>query len=227
MATTARARVRAELTREIADAARSELAEVGAAGLSLRAVARRLELAPSALYRYYDSRDHLLTALIVDAYDALAAVARRADRDAGADPWERWVAIGRAVRRWAARRPQEWALVFGSPVPGYRGDDTTTGAALGLHRVAITVLVDAYAAGRLAAPDVPRSGAEAVAPMAIVTGEMPGPLMAAGLAAWVQVLGHVSLERFGHFVGVFDDADAYFDTALALGAGLVGLRPPA
>src|SRR6476620_9457729 len=68
---TARERVRAELTAEITDAARRQLAEVGAAALSLRAVARDVGMASSAVYRYFPSRDELLTALIVEAYDEL------------------------------------------------------------------------------------------------------------------------------------------------------------
>ena len=76
---TARARVRAQLTEEILGAAHEEMVEHGAAGLSLRAVARRLEMVPSAVYRYFPSRDALLTALIVDAYVALADAAGGVD----------------------------------------------------------------------------------------------------------------------------------------------------
>src|SRR3954465_4125271 len=76
---TARERVRAELTAEITDAARRQLASVGAAGLSLRAVARELGMASSALYRYFPSRDELLTRLIVDGYDDLGAAGEAAD----------------------------------------------------------------------------------------------------------------------------------------------------
>ena len=66
-----RERARAELTAEITRSARDQLREVGAAALSLRAVARDLGLASSAVYRYFPSRDALLTALITDAYTAL------------------------------------------------------------------------------------------------------------------------------------------------------------
>src|SRR3954471_4349899 len=76
---TARERVRAELTAEITDAARRQLAEVGAAALSLRAVARELGMASSALYRYFPSRNDLLTRLIIDGYDALGEAAEKAD----------------------------------------------------------------------------------------------------------------------------------------------------
>ena len=74
---TARERVRAELTREITEVARRQLAAEGAAGLSLRAVARELGMVSSAIYRYFPSRDDLLTALIIDAYDAIGEAAER------------------------------------------------------------------------------------------------------------------------------------------------------
>ena len=84
-ATGARARVRAELTEEILAAARRQLAEQGSAALSLRAVAREVGMVSSAVYRYFPSRDHLLTALIVDAYDGLGAAVERAAAKVPAD----------------------------------------------------------------------------------------------------------------------------------------------
>ena len=100
---TARERVRAELTAEITEVARRQLAQVGAAALSLRAVARELGMASSALYRYFPSRDDLLTRLITDGYDALGEAAEKAD-DPTAPPQERWLAICRAVRQWQVER---------------------------------------------------------------------------------------------------------------------------
>ena len=72
-------RVREELTLQIIATARRHLATEGAAGLSLRAVARELGMASSAVYRYVASRDELLTLLIVDAYDALGEAVERAE----------------------------------------------------------------------------------------------------------------------------------------------------
>ena len=118
----ARARARIELTAEIKDTARRHLAQDGAQGLSLRAVARDLGMASSAIYRYFPSRDELLTALIIDAYDAIGATAERADAKAVSEDRPaglRWLLVCRAVRRWALRHPHEFALVYGSPVVGY------------------------------------------------------------------------------------------------------------
>ena len=123
---TARERARAELTQEIKQEARRQLAAHGAQGLSLRAVARELGMVSSALYRYFPSRDELLTALIIDAYDALgeAAEAASAGRPA-ADIRGRLAATCHAVRDWALAHPHEYALIYGSPVPGYQAPQAT------------------------------------------------------------------------------------------------------
>ncbi len=97
---TARERARAELTREIKDEARSQLAAEGPQRLSLRSVARELGMVSSALYRYFPSKDDLLTALIVDAYDSLGAAAERAA--AATDPDDRPGTLARHLPRGAA-----------------------------------------------------------------------------------------------------------------------------
>jgi len=56
-----RERNRAEVMAQIMAAGRRELAEHGADGLSLRAVAREIGMVSSAVYRYVASRDELLT----------------------------------------------------------------------------------------------------------------------------------------------------------------------
>ena len=104
---TARQRARAELTREIKEAARRQLAETGAPQLSLRAVARELGLVSSALYRYFPSRDDLLTALIIDAYDSLGEAAEAAAANGTAGPRSGWRAVCHAVRDWARQNPHE------------------------------------------------------------------------------------------------------------------------
>ena len=110
---TARARARIELTEEIKAAGRRQLAEVGAADLSLRAVARELGMVSSAVYRYVASRDDLLTLLLVDAYDALGQAVEDAALDRRGGFPARWV-------RMAGRDPE---LGVGQPPrvrPGLR-----------------------------------------------------------------------------------------------------------
>ena len=86
-----RARARAQMRAEILDVAREHLAVEGAGGLSLRAVARDLGMASSAVYRYFETRDVLLTALIIDAYDALGAAVEEAEAPAPRSSDEAWI----------------------------------------------------------------------------------------------------------------------------------------
>lgn len=231
---TARDRARAELTREIKDAARRQLAVQGADGLSLRAVARELGMVSSALYRYFPSRDELLTALIIDAYDALGAEAEAADTAAAqANPRERWRAVARAVRWWALRHPHEYALIYGSPVPGYRAPTDTIAPASRVSVVLVGVIRASWNAGTLlpAFEGPPPSAALtaqtdrlalALAP------ELPAAMWPRVLIAWTQLFGMISFELFGQFVGSVDPSEDFFEHAIAHMADFVGLRnePP-
>ncbi|PRC48129.1 TetR family transcriptional regulator, partial [Mycobacterium sp. ITM-2017-0098] len=78
-----RQETRDRIERQIIDLGRTHLVTHGAAGLSLRAIARELGMVSSAVYRYVGSRDELLTLLLVDAYTELAEAVERA-RDAAA-----------------------------------------------------------------------------------------------------------------------------------------------
>ncbi|MCZ2811429.1 TetR/AcrR family transcriptional regulator [Modestobacter sp. VKM Ac-2979] len=223
---TARDRARAELTGEITALARAQLATVGAAGLSLRAVARELGMASSAVYRYFPSRDDLLTRLIIDGYDALGEVAERAD-DPAARPVTRWLGVCRAVRRWALDHPHEYALLYGSPVPGYRAPRDTVPAAIRVGAVLGRVLGDAARAGLLPPATGRATGVVSPDAIPVLGGEHPtldDAVRARALLAWSSVFGTISFELFGHFTGASADPDAFFDDAMRDLAGLVGLR---
>src|SRR5215475_9798300 len=149
-----RARVRAEMIAEIKAVARRHLATDGA-NLSLRAVARDMGMVSSAIYRYFPSRDDLLTALIIDAYNAVGdAVEKREARVTDrTDLRGRFFAVGHAVRGWALANPAEYALIFGSPVPGYAAPQDSTVAAVRSVSTLISIIVDGHQAGRLGASD--------------------------------------------------------------------------
>lgn len=224
---TARERARAELTREITDEARRQLAKSGANGLSLRAVSRELGMVSSALYRYFPSRDDLLTALILDAYAAVGDAAEAADR-ADTDPTRRWYGVCAAIRSWGRAHPHEYALVYGSPVPGYQAPRSTVSEAARVPLVLVGVVRDAWAAGVLTPPaDRPPPGpalsdqlrrlAASVAP------GLPGPVLTCALIAWTQLFGMISFELFGQLVGSVDPSDEFFANATARMAELVGL----
>jgi AcrR family transcriptional regulator len=223
---TARQRARAELTREIKEAARRQLAETGAPQLSLRAVARELGLVSSALYRYFPSRDDLLTALIIDAYDSIGAAAEAAAAANGtAGPRRGWRAVCHAIRDWARANPHEYALIYGSPVPGYQAPRDTVGPAARVPLVLGRLVRDSCAAQAASAvgtagapPAEPPLPAILAAQAAIVAGAIapgvPEPLIVRVLIAWTQLFGMISFELFGQFVGSADPADDFFGYAI-------------
>lgn len=226
---TARERARAELTKEIEDAARRQLAVSGAHGLSLRAVARELGMASSALYRYFASRDELLTALIIDAYNALADAVDAAVRAVPAPEYRaRWQAACRAVRAWAIAHPHEYALVYGSPVPGYRAPQTTIAPGGRVPVVLMRIVADAWAAGALtgrrddAALPSPLAEQAGRAAAAVAPG-LPEHLVVRGAVAWTQLFGMVTFELFGQYANTLDPADAFFEHTVARMADLAGL----
>jgi AcrR family transcriptional regulator len=218
--------VRAEITAEIVAAAREELVTAGPAGLSLRSVARRLGMVPSALYRYFPSRDALLTSLIIDAYEAVGATAEVAAGTAPESPLRQWVAVTHSVRRWAGEHPQEWALIYGSPVVGYEAPSQTVPAALRISRVVAGIFAGAPGSGQRL-PAAPAGMTEVVAPLA--TELFPGraaPAVVAGLIAWTQLIGMVSLELFGHYKGASTDFGVVFDYSMLAVGRLGGLEEP-
>jgi AcrR family transcriptional regulator len=227
-ATGARARVRAELTREITEVARRHLASAGGAALSLRAVAREMGMASSAVYRYFPSRDDLLTALIVDAYDALGDAAERADADAPAgDLRARWLAVCRAVRAWALTHPHEYALVYGSPVPGYAAPQATIVPASRVGEVLCRLVAEGIASGAVD-PHLDATGADAtLAPGIAGSMGLPagsgGSLAARAIFAWTGLYGLISFELFGHTTNVVAEHGRFFDDAAARLATLLGL----
>lgn len=227
---TARAIAREQLTRAILDSARTQLAKVGPAQLSLRAVARELGMSSSAVYRYFASRDDLLTALIIEAYDDLGAAAERAD--AGVTHRSsyalRWEEACLAIRAWAIAHPHDYALLYGSPVPGYAAPRDTISPASRVTRVLIGVVVDASAAGiHPAGPQAPVSRSAHVSIGGLLEfseGVLDDVTALAMLRAWSVIIGTLTLELFGHIVGAVGDYDAYFEQLVKqLGVDL-GLR---
>jgi AcrR family transcriptional regulator len=218
---TARERARAEITAEILDAARGYLATDGAPALSLRAIARDLGMASSALYRYFASRDELLTRLIIDAYDSLGAAAEAretaVDRD---DLAGRFTAICEAVRAWALAHPNEYALIYGSPVPGYVAPADTIRPASRVTTLLLRIIVDAAAAGRIPAADIRNSAAQplaaALAPIrSHLPPGVPAPLVQRGLMVWTNLFGLVSFELFGQLHNVVSEEPTDRETFFA------------
>jgi AcrR family transcriptional regulator len=221
---TARERARGELTREIKAEARRQLADVGANGLSLRAVARNLGMVSSALYRYFPSRDHLLTALIIDAYDAIGDAVRAADSPTD-DPRQRWRAVWLAARQWAREHPHEYALIYGSPIPGYQAPQDTIAPA---GRVALTLVGIVKSAALRPIPESPALPATLTEQLnrlaASLDVDLPATTLNRLLIAWTQLFGLISFELFGQFVGSVDPSDSFFAYTSQQMADFVGIR---
>ena len=228
---TARERARAEITTEILDAARGHLATDGAPALSLRAIARDLGMASSALYRYFKSRDELLTRLIIDAYDSLGAAAEATevtmDRN---DLAGRFTVVCEAARAWALAHPNEYALIYGSPVPGYVAPADTVPPATRVTTLLLTIIVDAATAGRVA--DADTQDAQALAtPLAPIRSHLPpgvpAPLVQRALMVWTNLFGVISFELYGQLHQVVGeepgDRDTFFAECIHRWIGFTGI----
>ena len=212
---------RERIEAQIIELGRRHLVEHGAAGLSLRAIARELGMVSSAVYRYVSSRDELLTLLVVDAYSELADVVDRA-REAVPDPWsDDVVAIAHAAHSWAIAHPASWALLYGSPVPGYHAPAERT---VGPGTRVIGALFDAVAAG-IATGDIMLTNHPAPQPISSDFERLrqefgfPGDdaVIAKCFTIWAGVVGAISLEVFGQYgADTLSDPQTVFDTQVRL-----------
>lgn len=192
---------RERIEAQIIEVGRRHLRAYGAAGLSLRAVARDVGMVSSAVYRYVGSRDELITLLLVDAYTDLADAVDRARRPVS---WHADIqAIAHAVRDWASAHPARWALLYGSPVPGYYAPAEQT-VAPGTRVVG--ALFEAIAAG-IAAGDIASGKCVAAQPLSADFERLrdefgfPGDdaVVAKCFLLWAALVGAVSLEVFGGY----------------------------
>jgi AcrR family transcriptional regulator len=211
-----RAKARDAQIEAIKDVARRLIAEKSVSGLSLREVSREMGLVSSALYRYFATRDELLTALILDAYNDLGQTVERADaKVARADAYGRWRAAARAIRRWATNNPYEYALIYGTPIPGYVAPMGTIEAAARVARVLGALLSESR---RSMEPTVPRGSVKSdvrryleVETLAeVMPGIEPDEYLRA-LMAWTTIFGFLTFELFGQYVGSVKNANLMFD----------------
>ncbi|WP_197506333.1 TetR/AcrR family transcriptional regulator [Mycobacterium sp. ACS4054] len=222
-----RQETREQIEARIVELGRQQLVERGAAGLSVRAIARDLGMVSSAVYRYVSSRDELLTLLLVDAYSDLADAVDRARETVGELWSEDVVAIAGAVRQWAVAHPSRWALLYGSPVPGYHAPPERT-VAVGTRVVA--AFFDAVASG-IATGDIRLTDVVAPQPMSSdferIRHEFVFPgddrVVAKCFLLWAGVLGAISLEVFGQYgADTLTDPEAVFDTQVRLLVDVLG-----
>jgi AcrR family transcriptional regulator len=207
----------------IKSTSRRLMAEKGASGLSLREVARDMGVVSSALYRYFATRDELLTALIVDAYNDLGAFAERAVlRAPRHDARRRLHAAAAAIRRWAKANPNEYALLYGSPVPGYEAPAFTVEPAARVALVLGAIVVDAWAdvAGNARDDGAAVTGLLERTLDDVMPG-VPESVRARSLMVWSLFFGFISFELFGHYKGTVRNANRFFDVVVDEAADLV------
>ena len=223
---TRREQRRRDTLSEIKTLARHQLAQQGPGAVSLRAIARQMGTAPSALYRYFASYDELITALCVEAYDNVAdavtaAVANTDNTDGGdgeapADHARRWWALGLAYRRWSLDNPGDFALIFGTPIPGYQAPEEVTGpAATRLLAVPLRVYAASVQAGvadldRTQIPPTLDLGGLARGLLAHIDTEYPPRMALVVLNAWASLLGYLITEIFGSLTHLVADSDQLY-----------------
>ncbi len=209
---------REETTAEIKAIARKQMAATGAAALSLRAIAREIKMSTPALYRYFENRDALVTALILDAYNALADAMAAADGTVDElDFYGRFQAVTLAFREWALQNPADFTLIYGTPIPGYEAPRELTVPAAG--RVLETfglIFATAYQAGKLQTPsrymNLPEDMAAIITEIHRQLGQDDVPKVAVTLTmfVWPRVYGLVWGEYYGHFPPGFTESGHFF-----------------
>jgi AcrR family transcriptional regulator len=220
-----RARARAEARAAIMTAAARRVADDGANALSLRAVARDVGMVSSAVYRYFPSRDDLLTALIIEAYDSLGEhVEAEIESTEGKPAAARWIDAAMAIRTWALAHPNDYALIYGTPIRGYAAPDDTVTSGTRVSRVLARIVQDAERLEPVGSPAIEPVLAESFAALRAELGlDIDDATTLAMLTAWTQLFGLLTFELFGQTRNLVADDEALFRAAAAAMAASIGL----
>ena len=216
-----------DLQAAIKETARTQIAENGAATLSLRAIARELKITAPAIYNYFPSRDDLVTALIVDAYNSLRDAILTSQATAEVSQTERILESARAYRGWARAHPEEYSLIFGTPIPNYHAPMEITGpAAAGSMAVIISVFDTAWRAGALHIEGILTETPEMIQTW-IDKFEYSGPpeIIQITMASWAQIHGIVSLELNRHYTAFSEEVtiDSFFEIEIQAVLARIGM----
>lgn len=204
-----RERLRRQTADEIKERAFTLVDAHGAHDVTIASVGKGMGMTPPALYRYFPSREALLSALVVDAYaDLGSTVADAAERAAHEDPRVRVRVALTTYRAWALAHPRRYTMLFSDrsrDVP-----DLPAGvAAINVGMLPLLTALGEVAASSGRAGDPPAD--EALSRWAQELGA-PADLAPAALRlavlAWSRVHGLVSLEITGALAAMGLDADA-------------------
>jgi AcrR family transcriptional regulator len=229
---TRRERLRNATTAEIKEIARRRMAEQGTAAISLRAIAREMGMSAPGLYRYFASRDDLITALILDDYNALAdAIESARDALASEAYADRLYAAFIAYRDWALAHPVNYQLILGNPIPGYHAPiEATLPAARRTMKIFVGLLEGAWLAGQAQLPpqyaELPPELAGRLVGWSEYDGyHVPPGALALTLATWGKIHGLISLELFGHVGPIIGDAGQMYRFEVRIALEGLGLQP--
>lgn len=204
-----------DLLKLIKETAWQQIAENGAAALSLRAIARALNITAPAIYNYYPSRDDLVTALVLDAYTSMGDSQFESFHSAADDNHiARLKALGYAYRQWAVTHPQHYQLIFGTPVPGYHAPaEITMPAASRSLEPLINCLAHAHQDGKLRilrSADLPVHLHQQFEHRRQIHPDFPVEAYYAATIIWSRVHGLVSLEIGSQFPQFLEDVPAFY-----------------
>jgi AcrR family transcriptional regulator len=213
---TTRDRFRAQVRDEIKQAALRQLAESGPQGLSVNAIAKQLGVSGPALYRYFGSRDELLTELVIDAYGDLSdAVGKAVRRSSRRPPADRFRALAWAYRDWALAQPHRYRLLFAPPVPGYDAHaERLVDAAQKAMTTLLDLLRDLETHHGIRPPN--RTLARQLDNWLRERGVGVDPAVALrAVITWARLHGLVSLEIGGSFDSMGIEAERIFETEVS------------
>jgi AcrR family transcriptional regulator len=212
---TLRERYRAQVRAEVKQAALAQLAQAGPAGVSISAIGKQLGISGPGLYRYFASRDELLTELVIDAYHDLADALAAASRAPGQDAPVRLRELARAYRSWALAQPHRYRLLYGPPLPGYDAHaQRLVDASQAAMKQLLSILVEL--GDRLAAPP-PEPLASQLSAWATPLDPSVDPATALrAVLIWSRLHGIVSLEIAGNFASMGIDPGQVFEIQLSM-----------
>jgi AcrR family transcriptional regulator len=221
----------AAISEDIKATARQLMAEHGTAGVSLRQIARAMEMSAPSLYHYYASYDALITALIVDAFNALADTLEQAANDTTtAAPAKRVLVIAHAYRTWALQHPIDFQLIYGNPIPGYHAPREATVPAVVRS---FAVLTKSFEQAIAETAELPADNVSSI-PHAIAAHletmreqyehQVSRQALYYAVVTWSRMHGIIMLELFHHIQPAIGDVDTFFRSEMEQTLRAIGLN---